>query len=56
MRLMKMIAPAVAALLAGCTIADVAVAPGEDRLVVEGVLRTDWRAHFILVLHGTCRC
>lgn len=38
-----------AALLAGCTIADVTVAPGEDRLVVEGVLRTDSHIQFILL-------
>ena len=38
-----------ALLLGGCTIADVTVAPGEDRLVVEGVLRTDARAQFILL-------
>jgi len=43
------IAAAAAALLAGCTIADVTVAPGEDRLVVEAVLRTDARTQFILL-------
>ncbi|HEX2206253.1 MAG TPA: DUF4249 family protein [Longimicrobium sp.] len=36
-------------LLSACTIADVTVAPGEDRLVVEGVLRTDARQQFILL-------
>lgn len=48
---MKRVAIAAAAVfsLAGCTIADVTVAPGEDRLVVEGVLRTDARAQFILL-------
>ncbi len=35
--------------LAGCTIADVTVAPGEDRLVVEAVLRTDARSQVILL-------
>ena len=43
------VAAAALALLPGCTIADVAVAPGEDRLVVEAVLRTDARAQFILL-------
>lgn len=40
-----------AALLAltGCTIADVVVEPGEDRLVVEGVLRTDFNDQVILL-------
>jgi hypothetical protein len=38
-----------AVLLPACTIADVTVAPGEDRLVVEGVLRTDARTQFILL-------
>lgn len=36
-------------LLSGCTIADVAVAPGEDRLVVEAVLRTDVASQYILL-------
>jgi len=36
-------------MLAACTIADVTVAPGEDRLVVEAVLRTDARTQFILL-------
>ncbi len=36
-------------LASACTIADVTVAPGEDRLVVEGVLRTDARMQFILL-------
>lgn len=36
-------------LLSGCTIADVAVAPGEDRLVVEAVLRTDVGTQAILL-------
>ncbi|HEV3052930.1 MAG TPA: DUF4249 family protein, partial [Longimicrobium sp.] len=36
-------------LLSGCTIADVAVAPGEDRLVVEAVLRTDTHTQEILL-------
>lgn len=36
-------------LLSACTIADVAVAPGEDRLVVEAVLRTDTRTQQILL-------
>jgi hypothetical protein len=36
-------------LLSGCTIADVVVAPGEDRLVVEAVLRTDTRTQQILL-------
>lgn len=40
---------AAALLLGGCTIADVTVAPGEDRLVIEGVLRTDARTQFILL-------
>ncbi|HEX6369280.1 MAG TPA: DUF4249 family protein [Longimicrobium sp.] len=40
---------AAAMLLPACTIADVTVAPGDDRLVVEGVLRTDARAQFILL-------
>jgi hypothetical protein len=35
--------------LAGCTIADVTVEPGEDRLVVEGVLRTDLSEQVILL-------
>lgn len=35
--------------LPACTIADVTVAPGDDRLVVEGVLRTDARTQFILL-------
>jgi hypothetical protein len=38
-----------AVLLSGCTIADVAVAPGEDRLVVEAVLRTDTHTQQILL-------
>lgn len=47
------IAVAAAALaLPACTIADVTVAPGEDRLVVEGVLRTDARSQFILLHRG----
>lgn len=46
---MKGTAGAAALLLSGCTIADVAVAPGEDRLVVEAVLRADSRAQFILL-------
>lgn len=41
-----------AALLPACTLADVTVEPGEDRLVVEGVLRTDARAQFILLHRG----
>jgi hypothetical protein len=47
MRMMYGVAAALA--LAGCTIADVTVAPGEDRLVVEAVLRTDARTQFILL-------
>lgn len=46
---MMMTGAAGAALLSACTIADVTVAPGEDRLVVEGVLRTDARTQFILL-------
>jgi hypothetical protein len=42
----------VALALPACTIADVTVAPGEDRLVVEAVLRTDARAQFILLHRG----
>ncbi|HEU4884611.1 MAG TPA: hypothetical protein VFT45_20315 [Longimicrobium sp.] len=50
---MMRIAVAGAALaLPACTIADVTVAPGEDRLVVEGVLRTDARTQFILLHRG----
>lgn len=41
-----------AALLPACTIADVTVAPGDDRLVVEGVLRTDARMQLILLHRG----
>lgn len=44
-----MIPLAVAALLSGCTIADVTVAPGDDRLVVEAVLRTSARMQLILL-------
>jgi hypothetical protein len=47
-----MLMAAGAALLPACTIADVTVAPGEDRLVVEGVLRTDARMQFILLHRG----
>lgn len=43
---------ALALALSACTIADVTVAPGEDRLVVEGVLRTDARQQFILLHRG----
>jgi hypothetical protein len=43
---------AAALALPACTIADVTVAPGEDRLVVEGVLRTDARTQFILLHRG----
>ncbi|MBW3570636.1 MAG: DUF4249 domain-containing protein [Gemmatimonadetes bacterium] len=55
MRGMMRITTAAAAavlLLSACTIADVAVAPGEDRLVVEGVLRTDASRQFILLHRG----
>jgi hypothetical protein len=45
---------AAALLLAGCTIADVTVPPSEDRLVVEGVLRTDQLRQSIL-LHRSVR-
>jgi hypothetical protein len=48
-KVMRMIPLAAAVLLAGCTIADVTVAPGDNRLVVEAVLRTDSRAQFILL-------
>ena len=41
-----------AALLGGCTIADVTTEPGEDVLVVEAVLRTD-RARQEVLLHHT---
>jgi hypothetical protein len=51
MRRTWIVAAAVLALPA-CTIADVTVAPGEDRLVVEGVLRTDARTQFILLHRG----
>jgi hypothetical protein len=51
----RMMAGAAAALLlAGCTIADVTVPAGEDRLVVEGVLRTDLLRQSIL-LHRSVR-
>jgi hypothetical protein len=46
------IAVAAALALSACTIADVTVAPGDDRLVVEGVLRTDARMQFILLHRG----
>lgn len=53
MQLRTMIATAAAALaLSACTIADVTVAPGDDRLVVEGVLRSDSRGQFILLHRG----
>jgi hypothetical protein len=53
MQLRTMIATAAAALaLSACTIADVTVAPGDDRLVVEAVLRTDTRGQFILLHRG----
>lgn len=42
-------AAALTLFLSACTIADVTVAPGDDRLVVEGVLRTDARQQFILL-------
>lgn len=45
---------AAALLLGGCTIADVTVPPSEDRLVVEGVLRTDFLRQSIL-LHRSVR-
>ena len=49
--MMKIAAAGTIALLtlSACTIADVTVAPGEDRLVVEAVLRTDARTQFILL-------
>lgn len=47
---MKIGCAAAAALLAGCTIADVTVPPSEDRLVIEAVLRTD-REQQIILLH-----
>ncbi len=52
MRLRKMITAAAVLALSACTIADVTVAPGDDRLVVEGVLRTDARSQFILLHRG----
>lgn len=48
----RMLMAAGVALLPACTIADVTVAPGDDRLVVEGVLRTDARVQFILLHRG----
>lgn len=50
MRIRAMAVAAAAVLLGGCTIADVAVQPSEDRLVVEAVLQTDF-AQQIILLH-----
>jgi hypothetical protein len=49
-----MTAAAAVLLLGGCTIADVTVPAGEDRLVVEAVLRTDF-ARQTLLLHRSVR-
>lgn len=51
-RPLRALAAAAAALLAACTLADVTVPAGEDRVVVEAVLRTDLARQAVL-LHRT---
>ena len=51
-RPIRRIAVAAAVLLAGCTLADVTVPAGEDRLVVQAVLRTDRTMHSVLLHRG----